>query len=234
MTFFHEIYTNVVLNPSPRSFFILAGVAVLIYRIPVLDKVFRTFHTLIHESGHAFASLLTGGKTYRIELYPNMSGMTLTESRSGFHRFIVSISGYPFASAFAWGGFLLILNNTPGIFHIILISVLVLQLLVNIRNTYGIVWALITLALLLFQVVKMPQLMWATAVVILTIILIESLIMSAHIFYLSLKKPKLAGDATNLSNMTGIPAVFWGLLFVSQALFFVILVARNVYAAFFH
>lgn len=229
MKFLNDIFQNVVMTPSPRSFFILTGISILLYRIPVIDRVLRTFHTLLHESGHAMASLLTGGKNHRMELNSNMSGLTITESRNKFFQFIVSVSGYPFASAFAFLGILLILNNTTGIFHIVLLVLTSIQLLVNIRNAFGIIWSVAVIVLLLLELFKMPQLMWATGVIICAIILFESLIMAGHVFYLSFAKPKMSGDAFNLYKITGIPPGFWGILFLAQAVFFVFLSAKNVY-----
>lgn len=218
MDFLREIYLNVVLTQSPRSFFILAAVAVLFYRIPFADKILRTFHTLLHESGHAFAAMLTGGKNHRMELNSNMSGTTLTECKNKFHQFVVSLSGYPFASAFAYLGFFLILNNTTGVFHIVLLSVCLFQLLFNIRNTYGIIWSLLVCALLLLELLHLSELMWASGVVICSVVLCESMIMSANILFLSFSKPTLSGDAANLRKITGIHSGFWGLLFFVQAL----------------
>jgi hypothetical protein len=220
MKFFLEIYNNVVLTQSPRSFFILSAISLLLYRIPLIDKILRTFHTLIHESGHAFASLLTGGKNHRMELKTNLSGLTITESRSKFRQFIVALAGYPFASATGFLGFFLLLNDKAGIFHILLLSVAAFQLLLNIRNSYGIIWAILVCTLLLLEIVKLPQLMWSTGVIICTVILFESVIMAAHIFILSFRKPLLSGDAANLHKITGIHSVFWGTLFFAQSVVF--------------
>jgi hypothetical protein len=228
MNFLNELYQNVVLTSSPRSFFILAAAAVFLYRIPIIDKILRTFHTLLHESGHAFTALLTGGKNHRMELKPNMSGMTITESKNKVQQFFIAIAGYPFASAFAFFGFYLILNNITGIFHIVLLVIVAIQLLFNIRNTYGIIWSLAVISLLLLEMIKMPQLMWATGVVICSIILFESLIMAGHILMLSFIDHKKAGDAFNIQRLTGIHAGFWGLIFFGQAVIFTLLTVKLV------
>ncbi|HPT04352.1 MAG TPA: hypothetical protein PLG86_04375, partial [Bacteroidales bacterium] len=39
-----------------------------------------------------------------------------------------------------------------------------------------------------------------------------------HLFIISIAKPQNAGDAKNLKTFTGIPAVFWSLLFMVLAL----------------
>jgi len=223
-----EFLKNVVLHPSPRSFYLLSAAAIILYRIPIIDRVLRTFHTLLHESGHAFAALLTGGKNHRMELNPNMSGLTITESKSKFHQFIIAISGYPFASAFAFGGIFLITHDVPGVFLISLLVVTTFQLLMNIRNLYGVIWSLAVIALMFLLLFKMPQLMWATGVVVNAIVLFESFIMAGHILLLSFKKPKMAGDAANLQALTGIHAVIWGVFFFGQAVFFVGIAVREI------
>lgn len=228
MNFLDQLYNNVVLNSSPRSFFILAGISILLYRIPLIDKILRTFHTMLHESGHAFMALLTGGKNHRMELQPNMSGVTITESTNKIQQFFIALAGYPFASAFACAGFYLVLNNTTGIFHIVLLGITILQLLLNIRNTYGIIWSLAVISLLLLELLKMPELMWATGVIICSVILFESLIMAGYILYLSFTNHKNAGDAFNIQRLTHIHSGFWGLLFFAQAVFFVILSIKLV------
>jgi hypothetical protein len=229
MNFLYNLYENVVLNPSPRSFFILSCAAIILYRIPFIDRLLKTFHTLIHESGHAFAALLTGGKNHRMELNTNMSGLTITESHNVFFRFIIAISGYPFASAFAYLGIILTAKNTSGTYLIILLCVLILQLILNIRNTYGIVWATGMIALMTLQLLKVPELMWATGVIISTVILFESLFKAGHILIISFTKRKMAGDAANLDKITGIHAAFWGMIFFTQALFFFVISIIEVY-----
>jgi len=223
-----EFIKNVVFHPSPRSFYLLSAAAIVLYRIPVVDRILRTFHTLLHESGHAFAALLTGGKNHRMELNPNMSGLTITESKSKFHQFIISISGYPFASAFAFGGIFLITHDITGVFMITLLVLTAFQLLMNIRNLYGIIWSLAVIALMFLLLLKMPQLMWATGVVVNSVVLFESFVMAGHILLLSFKKPKMAGDAANLHALTGIHALIWGVFFFAQAAFFVFISVSQI------
>ena len=227
MEIFHDLFKSVVIDVSPRSFFILATISIILYRIPILDKVLRTFHTLLHESGHAFASFLTSGKIRRIELHPNMSGITATESNNKFKQFLVSISGYPFASAFAYFSFFLIFNNKLIILHLILLCVIVWQVIFNIRNFYGIIWALTVATLMVFELIKMSELLWASGVIISSIVLFESLFMSGTIMVLSFQNSQNAGDASNLYKITKIHSAFWGIFFFLQAVFFVYLTIKD-------
>lgn len=226
MEFIYKIYENVAINHSLRSFFIIAGLSIIFYRIPFFDKLLRTFHTIIHETGHALASILTSGKIHRIELHPDMSGLTITESNSKFKQFIISISGYPFASAFAYSSFLLIFNNKLNYLNIILIIIIMWQVLFNIRNFYGIIWSLTVAILLFFEFYKIPQLMWLTGIIISSITLFESMFMAGKIFIISIKNPQNAGDTSNLYKTTKIHSALWGFLFFAQAIFFVVITIK--------
>lgn len=224
MQFFINFYENVVISNSPRSLLIIAGISILIYRIPVIDKVLRTFHTLIHETGHSIAAFLTSGTTHRIELYHNLSGITVTESSSKLQQSIISLSGYFFASLFAYISFLMIESNLLKVYLIALSGIIFLQLLLNIRNFYGIIWSLSSLIILMYVIFFQIQLAFAFSVMISSIILFDSVLASGWILILSINKSSKSGDAYNLQKTTSIPAFFWGLVFFAQALFFFYLV----------
>lgn len=217
-----------VLNNTPRSLIILSTLSILIYRIPLIDKLIRSFHTLIHETGHSLFAFITSGKTHRIELQPNMSGFAITESSNKFQQSIISLGGYFFASAFAYFAFLMIKKQMFEILIFVFIGVTFFQLLLNVRNTFGVVWSITAILILVGIVIYQAQLNYAVSVMISSIVLFDSFLTSAWIMFLSLTKPKQAGDAYNLQKTTSIPAFFWGLLFFSQAVFFFYLVLKLV------
>jgi hypothetical protein len=80
---------------------ILAFVVVLVlWNIPQLDFVmypFRLFVTFVHESGHALAGLLTGGRVGGLTVFADGSGVTLT---SGGSRLLILPMGYVGAALF--------------------------------------------------------------------------------------------------------------------------------------
>lgn len=215
-----------MINHSPRSLLIIATLSVLLYRIPLIDKLIRSFHTLIHETGHSIVAFITSGKTHRIELHPNMSGFAITESSSKFQQFLISLGGYVFASSFAYFSFLMINAKMYKILILLLIGIVFFQLLLNVRNTFGIVWSIVSIVVLSACVFYQPQLAYAISVMISSVVLIDSVLTSAWIMILSLSKPKQAGDAFNLQKTTSVPAFFWGLFFFVQALFFTYLVYK--------
>jgi hypothetical protein len=90
---------------------ILAFVVVLVlWNIPQLDFVlypFRLFVTFVHESGHALAGLLTGGRVGGMTVFADGSGVTLT---SGGSRLLILPMGYVGAALF--GAALFYVTNT--------------------------------------------------------------------------------------------------------------------------
>ena len=59
-----------------------------VVRLPVL---FLT--TWVHELGHGLGAIMTGGRFLELTVFPNLSGVALTETRSDFSRAIVVIMG---------------------------------------------------------------------------------------------------------------------------------------------
>lgn len=133
---------------------ILAFVIVLVvWNIPQLDFVlypFRLFVTFVHESGHALAALITGGRVGGLTVFANGSGVTLT---AGGSRLLILPMGYLGAALF--GAALFYIANTvpfPRTISLVLAILLgaVTLLLTSILSTawlVGLGSALILLAL---------------------------------------------------------------------------------------
>ena len=85
----------------PLTFLLLCAAALALSFIPVVHVPLDWFETLLHESSHALAARLTGGRVDRVLLYFNGSG--LTWSAGGWPR-LVAFSGY--AGAVVWGALL--------------------------------------------------------------------------------------------------------------------------------
>jgi hypothetical protein len=224
-----ERYLNEVLEPAPHSFIILAVISLLIYRLPYINKGLRVFHTLIHETGHSIAAFLTSGSTLRIELNHDLSGITITKSKNAFQQCIISLFGYPFASFFAFMSYYAVLNGYEKFVLWSLLLIIFFQLLINVRNSFGIFWSIISIALVFWITWWQTPYHFISSVIITNIILSESIIMAGIVFYQSIAKPSSAGDATNLYNITKLPQFFWGLLFFLQSLYFLWLVIQ-IYA----
>ncbi len=191
-------------------------VALLLPRIPLVGKFFNIINTAIHEFGHALTALCTGGSVQKIELFQDTSGTTTTRSDNRLAALLVSLSGYPFAVSVAWLSFYLIDQGAVEGLLIGLSTLFLIMLLFWIRNAYGALWVLLFCGLngaLIYHgdVVIMGYVATFYAVMMLA----ESVTASITLLVLSFRDGKRAGDATNLANITHIPAFIWSLLFLA-------------------
>ena len=196
----------------------------IINRIPYIGKYMRVVNTLIHESGHAIAALITSGEVYTVELFSDTSGTAVTKTKGKFSQFLVSIAGYPFGSAVAFVLFYIINNGEYRIVLYILACFALLNLMFYVRNTFGIFW-LVTFTALIFVInfYEGEFLQYAFTAWLSGIMLFEALYSSIELVIIAKKNPKSAGDAYNLKQITGIPAMIWALLFVAQSGYFIYL-----------
>ncbi len=93
---------------------VITGVAFVIvlvlWNVPQLDFILypvRLFVTFVHESGHAVATLITGGRVGSLTVYPDGSGVTLS---AGGSRLLILPAGYLGAALF--GAVLFYITNT--------------------------------------------------------------------------------------------------------------------------
>ncbi|NTW31516.1 MAG: M50 family metallopeptidase [Bacteroidetes bacterium] len=204
--------------------YIIPIVVLIINRTPYIGKYVRVVNTLIHESGHAIAALISRGEVYSVELFSDTSGTAITKTKGKLSQFIVSIAGYPFGSIVAYFMFYLVsIENYKLIFYIITCFA-VLNLMFYVRNTFGIFW-LISFTILVFAVYFYGGefMQYAVSAGLSGVILFEAFYSSIELVIIAYKKPKSAGDATNLQYITGIPAILWALLFVAQSAYFIYL-----------
>lgn len=213
-----EDYKTYILYALPVAVFILN-------RIPYMGKYLRVVNTLIHESGHAVAALIASGEVYAVELFSDRSGTTITKrAKSKGGRFLVAFSGYPFGSAVAYGLFFLISIDKCNMVLYALVCIALLNLMFYVRNTYGIFW-LISFTAIVFAVNFYGNeiVQYAFSAWLCGIMLFEALYSSAELISICRRKPKNAGDATDLANITKIPSMFWAVLFFAQAILFIYL-----------
>lgn len=203
-------------------FYAVLGLSVLVIRLPVIGIYFRTVNTLLHESGHALAAIVTSGEVVSVSLSNDTSGTALTKSGSKTGALLVSISGYPVAALLS--GIITALSVT-GKFRTVfflLLSVSLLNLILFVRNLYGILW-LFTFSGLILLVFWLgnPSASHVFALSVSLISLSETVLSTIIILFLSWSHPKKAGDVTNLARISGIPAPFWGILIATMVAFIV-------------
>ncbi len=207
-----EILTWITTNPA-KSFYALMALSFLVNRLPFIGVFFRTFNTLLHESGHAIGAIATSGEVLRIDLNKDTSGVAQTKSKGRASAFITSFSGYPFAAIASCLFLTLTLSGYQKAVAFVILSLALLNLILFVRNIYGIFW-LTVFALLLgtVTVYSSSTLLWVFVLFISLIAVTETFMSTMLITFLGLTNPRKAGDMTNLQKTTGIPAGIWALL----------------------
>jgi hypothetical protein len=193
--------------------------AVLTHWLP-FSEYFRNLDTMIHEFGHAAMTLLLSGQVLYIHLFANHSGVTLSAVSEGWRLIPVSLAGYMTASLFSWYLFHADRHGRPkaGLAIVTLISLV--NLVFFVRNPFGMMWLLGFIGLNILAMTIAPQVlrrMYFLFIAFLT--LEESVFGPISLTIAGVLSPSQAGDASNLAEFTGVPAMLWGGLFTVFALY---------------
>lgn len=206
-------------------FIISVGISFLPFGNIVLYPI-DLFATYIHEMGHAFTAILTGGKAYQISLSPDSSGYAIS---SGGIRFIVIQAGY--LSTAIVGGILLLISvlEGPKLIRatIVLIGIIMLGCLIFFaRDLFTIISTLFYIGAATFLALKANDLICQ---LFLGYISLECCFNSIedikYVFGFSMSGKDYMSDAYKMQELTMIPAPLWsGLWFIiSLSVFFGVL-----------
>ncbi|MFW6020123.1 MAG: M50 family metallopeptidase [Bacteroidales bacterium] len=200
-------------------FYLTLAFAAFMPRIPYIGRYFQVFNTMVHEDGHAIMALISRGKTQKIELFADTSGTTITYAKSKLSHLLTSLAGYPASAGAAYLLFFLLNQQDELTLLIAITTLLALNLILFVRNTYGIIW-IITLGGLLYLLFYFNNLLiMRIAITFFAGVLFwGSLIAPLTLIKIAWKNPRQAGDATNLNKLTGIPSVLWSILFFAFSL----------------
>lgn len=206
-----------------RSFYLLFLVAFLINRLPFIGVFFRTLNTVLHETGHAIGAIITSGEVVKIEINNDTSGLAQTKSRSRFSAFFTTIIGYPFAALLSSVFLVMTMNGYHMMVAFILLSLMLIDLVLFVRNVFGIIW------LVLFSVLIIVALSYGGSPMLKVLMLFacmisftETISSTLYVTALGFSHPRKAGDMYNLEKSTGIPAGFWAFvnLFITGAILY--------------
>ncbi len=204
----------------PWILWVFAAAAFLLPRIPFVGKFFNVINTALHEFGHVLVALLFDGDVRKIDLNGDASGTTTTAMKGKFSSFLCALAGYPMPISVAWLAVWL-LQQGVDVGLIVGLSVLFfVMLLFWIRNAYGVVWVLLFIAINV-GLIYLNNPLWIryAALFYVVMIVVESVVSVLTLFYLSVRTPDHAGDATNLDRLTHVPAFLWSLLFIAYVAF---------------
>jgi hypothetical protein len=201
---------------SRRQAKLLLGVATfyaalwLLWPTPIVLPL-RIFVVLLHEISHALAGVATGGSVERIVLNANEGGATWVR---GGNAFIVLSAGY--LGSLLWGlAFIEVARaktKRARTMLAVLGGFILLITLLYVRNLFGFLFAGSFGALLILAARRLKA--KGVALVLLMLGLTSALYALLDIRSDVISRPHLRSDAYMLSELTGVPTLFWGGLWV--------------------
>ena len=235
-------------RPQLTLLLIAAALSIALWFIPfaeILAYPFRIFVTFIHEGGHAIAALLTGNSVQSLNVQMSGAGETYTTQGGTFSRMFISSAGY--LSAMAFGAVVLVLIRRRAAARVILfISAFLILFLTFVFGFLKPIfsgppafwWSVpftfiagVVISLGLYAIGR-----WTServALFIVSMIAVQCILNAVldlkTVFFLSSPfAPAVPNDAVNMADATGVPAMFWAVLWIAIA-FGMLLLALRVY-----
>jgi hypothetical protein len=222
-------------RPQATTLLVAAAISIVIWFIPfaeLLTYPFRLFVTFIHEGGHALAALVTLNSVQSLSVAMNASGETYTTNGGVFSRMFISSAGY--LGSMAFGALLLVLIRKAIAARVVLagsaLLVFGLTLIFGLIKPIvaggalsGIPFTLVAGVLLsvgLFAIARFASARVATFFVSFLAVqcVLNALLDLKTVFFLSSPfAPSVQTDAVNMASATGIPAIFWTILWIAIA-----------------
>lgn len=185
----------------------------LLWWTPVVLPL-KLFVVLLHEVSHALAAVLTGGMVERIVLHSNEGGATYTR---GGNAFVMLSAGY--LGSLAWGLLLIELAHARARHARTALMILAAALLIIaglfVRNLFGFIFTAAFGAVLFIGASKLSS--RGVAVALLGLGLTSALYALLDIRSDILRQPGLESDAHMLAQLTGVPTLVWGVLWIGAA-----------------
>jgi len=197
----------------------------LLWNTPVVYPL-KVFVVMLHEISHGLAAIATGGGIQRIELTIDQGGACYC---GGGNAFLTLSAGY--LGSLAWGALLLLIAVGAAKRHritLMAIGALVAAVTVlYIRKPFGLVFGLIAGVALMAAARRLPpQINRGILTVLgLTSCLYAILDIKSDI----IDRPTAHSDAYMLAEMTHVPTVIWGLLWIGTALLVSALLIRRLW-----
>ena len=223
-------------RPQAMTLLIAATISVVLWFIPFAEFLtypFRIFVTFIHEGGHALAALLTRNSVASLSVATNASGETYTTHGGLFSQVLISSAGY--IGSMAFGALLLILIRKAIAARLVLLGSAIL--IFALTMIFGLIkpifwmtaWSGIPFTLFAGLFISAALILIArfasakVATFFVSFLAVQSVLNALFdlktVFFLSAPfGPTVPTDAVNMARATGIPAIFWTVIWISLAL----------------
>jgi hypothetical protein len=186
----------------------------------------KIFVVLLHEISHGIASVLTGGTIERITLDPRQGGACYC---GGGNAFLTLSAGY--LGSLLWGGAMFSAARAEwvktewvnGFIGVMAVGLTVLF----VRSGFGLVFG-IMFGMGLMVVAKQTG-AGVNRALLLTLGLTSALYAILDIKSDVLDRPEIQSDARMLAEITGIPTIVWGVIWIAVAVGFSAWLMRRAY-----
>ncbi len=220
------------MNPSARrrlnfvlGFALYFAAVWYLWYTPVIYPL-KIFVVLLHEVSHAVALLATGGVVDHITLDPRQGGATLGAGGWPFVTLSAGYLGSLFFGALLVKGAQWRRMGSGTLLSLVGGAVLALTA-IYVRNPFGLVFGVVFGASLVVSGRKLPA-VWSRRLTMglgLTSVLYAILDIKSDI----LDRPGLESDAHMLAELTGVPTVAWGVIWIGVAIVAAALLIRSAY-----
>lgn len=209
------------MSPLPKKritflvgFFLYFGLLWVLWDTYLIYPV-KVFVVLLHEVSHALAAIATGGSVERIMLDARQGGAAYTMGGSPF---VTLSAGY--LGSLLWGVLFVMLGFSKRLRPRWIISALGLAVLLVtvgvVRSGFGLLFGLAFGGALLASGKYLTQ--KANRILLLGLGLTSTLYAILDIKSDIISRSYLQSDAAMLAEMTGIPTIIWGFLWIAIAL----------------
>jgi hypothetical protein len=214
-------------DPRPAVAVAAVGVALCVVLPRSIWRITRTFVTIAHEAGHALAAILSGRRLSGIRLHSDTSGLTLSRGRPrGLGMIITGLAGYVTPPLLGLAAAALLARG--HLTALLWISLVVLALmLVMIRNVFGVISLLATMAIL-FGVswYTSPEVQGAFGYALAWFLLLGGTRAVLELQGSRRRRQAPSSDADQVGRLTGTPGLVWVGFFTAVAIFCLLLGGR--------
>lgn len=198
------------------GFAVYFGVLWFLWNTPFVYPL-KIFVVLLHEISHGLVAVTTGGAIERIVITPNEGGLC---ECGGGNAFLTLSAGY--LGSLLWGAAIVTAargrGKVPQIATMAIGSMVVAVTVLYVRNPFGVLFGVAFGAALVMAGRHLP--VDGTASLLTALGLTSCLYAILDIKSDILDRPDVLSDARMLAELTGIPTLVWGVLWITVALVF--------------
>ncbi|MCX8131752.1 MAG: M50 family metallopeptidase [Clostridia bacterium] len=209
--------------------YLLILVAVVVLWNTVIIRPLKIFTVFLHELGHALMAVVFGHGISGFRVNLNESGYTIAQSKGWFSSFMIANGGYLGSILFA---LLIIYLSRTGFKKYILGTVAIALLAVTLRFSgpsfsllYSVVFAVAVILLYMIQNERINE--WVIDIIGISSIayavydtFVDTILLQINRFFHVIKGwngSRHMTDAMQLAEMTKIPAIIWGIIWLAIA-----------------